>query len=82
MRPRQGVRHVSHKILLMQVLHHGCRLLDSRILLHSQEKVPEHFAPLKLQTSPDLFVNMVVKNFGEKNEGFGRTLFVVRVSCF
>lgn len=81
MRPRQGVRHVSHKVLLMQV-HHRCPLLDSRVLLHSQDQVPEHFPPVKLQTSPDLFVNMVVKSFGEKNEEFGRTFVVVRAFYF
>lgn len=32
---------------------------------------PEHFPPLKLQTSPDLFVNMVVKSFPETNEEDG-----------
>jgi len=46
-----------------------------RVLLHSQEQVPEHFPPLKVQTSPDLFLNTVVKIFGDKNEKFGTTFF-------
>lgn len=69
------MRHASHKVWLMRVHHHGCPLLGSRALLHGQDQVPEHFPPLKLQTSPDLFANMVVKSFSEKNEEFGRRFF-------
>lgn len=75
------MRYVSHKVLLMQVLHHGCPLLDSRAHLDSPDQVPECFPPLKLQASPDIFVN-IVKSFGEKNEEFGRTFFVLRASYF
>lgn len=42
----------------------------------------EDLSPLKLQTGPDLYVNIVVKNCGEKNAEFERTSFMVKASYF